>query len=70
MTPDKLNATNATQDNTVKVDKPRVFLAFLAKKELLLEKNATYVLRATSPIKKNKSIANPAKRMNTNRNKE
>jgi hypothetical protein len=58
------------QDNLVKEDKPRVFLAFLAKKVLPLEKNATCVPRAISPIKKNKTNANPAKRMNTNREKE
>ena len=60
----------ATPDDTVKGDKPRAFPASLAKRVLLLENNATNAPKATTPIKKNKKIANPVKRMNTNRNKE
>jgi hypothetical protein len=59
-----------TQDNTVKEGKPCAFPAFLAKRVLPLEKNATCVLKAISPIKKNKSNVNPVKRMNTKMKRE
>jgi hypothetical protein len=59
-----------TQDNTVKEGKPCAFPAFLAKRVLPLEKNATNAPKASTPIKKNKFNANPVKRMNTNRKKE
>ena len=49
---DSPNATNATRDDTVKEDKHRVFLAFLAKRIRPLEKNATCVPRAISRTKK------------------
>ena len=52
MTPDKPNVKRATQDNTVKKDRPRAFLAFLAKRVLPLAKNARNAPRAISRTKK------------------
>jgi hypothetical protein len=69
-TQDSPNATSAIQGNTVKQDKHRAFLVFLVKRVLLLDKNATCVLKAISPIKKNKSNVNPVKRMNTKMKRE
>jgi hypothetical protein len=67
---DSPNATSAIQGNTVNRSKQCAFPASLAKRVLLLDKNATNAPKATSPIKKNKSNVNPVKRMNTNRKRE
>ena len=54
---DSPNATSASQGNTVKQDKHRAFLVFLAKRVLLLDKNAIYAPRAISPIQRHKKCA-------------